>query len=148
MTKLSKILNFVLYGLIAITAVFAIMFYTGGDVLGETYKTPVYTQGFLNWGIILVFITAIATVLIEIVKVILNPKNAGRTLMSILVLLVITGISYALSDAIPLNLSAYEGTDNVPSMLLLAGTFLHGAYILIGVLVVAILGTEVSRLFK
>ncbi|MCW3807273.1 hypothetical protein [Plebeiibacterium marinum] len=148
MTKLSKILNFVLYALIAVTVVFTIMFYTGGDVAGETYQTPVYTDMILNWAKALVFATAIIAILFEIFHLVLNPKNAVRTLISIGALIVIALISYSLADGTPMELGGYEGSDNVPSMLKLAGAFLYGTYILLAVVVGAILVSEVSKVFK
>ncbi|WP_075589716.1 hypothetical protein [Labilibacter marinus] len=148
MTKLTKILSFVLYALLAVTVVLTIMYFTGGEIPGETYETPVYTDLFLNWAKFLVVATAGITVLFEIVNVVLNPKNAMRSLISIAVLIVIALVSYSLADATPLALGGYEGEDNVPSMLKLAGAFLYGTYVLLGIVVVAILGTEVSRIFK
>ncbi|TLX74975.1 hypothetical protein E9993_11320 [Labilibacter sediminis] len=148
MSKLSKILSYVLYALLAVTVVFTIMYFTGGDVPGEAYTTPVYTDLILNWAKFLVVATAGITILFEVVNVALNPKNAMRSLVSIAVLIVIAFVSYGLADGTPLNLGGYEGSDNVPSMLKLAGAFLYGTYVLLGIVVVAILGTELSKVFK
>ncbi len=148
MKKLSNILSYVLYALLAVTAVFIVMYFTGGEVPGETYTTPVYTDLILNWAKFLTAAAAICTVGFEIFHVIMNPKNAVRSLVSIAVLVVIALISYSLADTTPLALGGYEGSDNVPSMLKLAGAFLYGTYALLGIVVVAILGTELSRIFK
>jgi len=148
MKKLSNILSYVLYLLLAITAVFVVMFFTGGEVPGETYTTPVYTDMFLNWAKILTAIAAVCTIGFEVFHVIVNPKNAARSLLSIAVLIVIALISYSLADATPLAISGYDGPDNVPSMLKLAGAFLYGTYVLLGIVILAILGTEISRIFK
>lgn len=148
MTKLSKILNIVLYVLLAITLVFAGMFYFGGELEGQVHPTPVYTDTLLNWGIVLVFVTAAVSIVFEIFKLITNPKNAVRSLVSILALALVVFIAYALGDATPLNLPGYNGPDNVPSMLLLSDTFLYSMYFLFGIAIVAILYTELSRLFR
>ena len=148
MSKLSKILSFVLYALIAVTAVLTIMFFTGGEVSGETFLTPIYTDTILNWAKFLVVGAAAITILFEIMHVVMNPKNAVRSLVSIAVLFVIGLISYSIADSTPLDLGGYEGQDNVPSMLKLAGAFLYGTYVLLGLVVVAIFGGELSRLFK
>ncbi|MGQ1787698.1 MULTISPECIES: hypothetical protein [unclassified Saccharicrinis] len=148
MSKLSKILSFVLYALIAVTAVLTIMFFTGGDVPGETFQTPVYTDMILNWAKFLVAGAAAVTILFEVVHVVMNPKNAVRSLISIAVLVVIGLVSYSIADNTPLDLGGYEGKDNVPSMLKLAGAFLYGTYVLLGLVIVAIFGGELSRLFK
>ncbi len=148
MSKLAKIISFVLYALIAITVVFLIMFYTGGDVPGETYVTPVYTDAFLNWAKFLAVAAAVLTILFEVYHVVTNPKNAVRSLISIAVLAIIAFVSYGLADGTPMNLGAYEGSDNVPSMLKMAGMFIYGTYILIGGVLVAIVVAEVSKLVK
>ena len=148
MSKLSKILSFVLYALIAVTAVLTVMFFTGGDVPGETFQTPVYTDSLINWAKLLVVGAAAITVLFEVVHVVMNPKNAVRSLISIAVLVVIGLVAYSMADPTPMNLGAYEGSDNVPAMLKLAGAFLYGTYVLLGLVIVAIFGGELSRIFK
>ncbi|SMO74516.1 hypothetical protein SAMN06265379_106121 [Saccharicrinis carchari] len=148
MTKLSKILSLVLYALLGVTVVLTIMYFTGGDVPGETFRTPVYTDTFLNWAKILVVATAAIVVLFELVNIVLNPKNAVRSLISAGVLIVIALVSYSMADDTALRLSGYEGADNVPSMLKMAGAFLYGTYILLGIVFVTILGTELSKIFK
>jgi len=148
MTKLSKILNIVLYLLLAITLVFAAMFYFGGEVPGETYTTPVYTESFLNWGKVLVIITGGITLVFEVISLILHPKNAVRSLISIGLLLLVVFVSYSLADGTPLQIIGYDGPDNVPSMLVMSDVFIYGMYILFGAAVAAILYTELSRLFK
>src|SRR5690554_6244366 len=148
MTKLSKILNIVLYLLLAVTLVFAGLFYFGGEVEGTAHPTPVYTETFLNWGIALVIGVTVITILAEIIKLVLNPKNAVRSLLSILFLAIVVFIAYSLADATPMVLAGYEGPDNVPSMLLMADTFLYSMYFLFGAAFLAILYTELSRIFR
>jgi hypothetical protein len=71
-----------------------------------------------------------------------------RTLISIAILAVIAVISYSMGDGTPLQLVGYKGSDNVPSMLIMGDTFLYSMYILLGGALLAILYTEVSRIFK
>ncbi len=148
MTKLTKILNIVLYVLLAITLVFAGMFYFGGEEVGAALPTPIYTESFLNWGKLLTIVAAGVTLVFEVLNLIFHARNAVRTFISIGGLLVVTFIAYGLSDSTPMEIIGYNGPDNVPSMLSMAGTMLYGTYILFGVVVVAILYTELSRMFK
>ncbi len=148
MSKLANILSYVLYGLLLITILFTVMFFTGGDVPGEAYETPVYTDLFINWSYILLFATIGITVIVELVKIVLNPKNAVRSLISVGVLIVIALISYSIADGTPLKLSGEENPDNVYSMLKLAGAFLYTTYALLGIIIVVILATEIGKLFK
>ncbi len=148
MTKLSKILNGVLFALLGVTVVFIVMFYVGGNIPDQAYETPVYTDLLINWGIILVFASIIITLLFELFNIITNPAGAKMTLMSILAIAVVFGVAYALASDVPLQLGAYEGGDNVPSMLKMAGTLLNGTYLLMAIIIVVIFGTEISRIFK
>lgn len=148
MTKLSTYLSYVLYLLLAATLVFAGFFYFGGEVQDAAQTTPLYTETFLNWGKILLMAAAAIAILFEIVNLILHPKAAIRSLISIALLGVIVLVAYSMGDGTPLQLVGYKGPDNVPSMLILGDTFLYTTYILIGGALVSILFTEVSRIFK
>ncbi len=148
MTKLSKYLNYVLYLLLAVTLVFAGLFYFGGEIPDAAQTTPVYTETFLNWGKVLLMIAAAVAILFEIANLLLHPQAAIRSLISIALLGVIVLVAYSMGDGTPLQLVGYKGPDNVPSMLILGDTFLYSTYILIGGALVAILFTEVSRIFK
>jgi hypothetical protein len=148
MTKLSKILSIVLFVLFAITGVFAALFYFGGEVEGAAHPTPNYTEAFLNWGIALVIGTAAIVLLSEIIKLVIYPKNAIRSLITIAGLGLMIFVAYSLGDATPLKLPGYEGADNVPSMLLMTDTFLYTMYFLFGLAIVSIVYTEISRLFR
>jgi hypothetical protein len=148
MAKLSKILSIVLYIILGVTLVFAGLFYFGDEVEGAAFTTPEYTETFLNWAKILVVGAAGLAIIFEIVNLILNPKNAVRTLISIVILGVIVLVAYSMGDGTPLNIVGYKGSDNVPSMLILGDTFLYTTYILIGGVLLSILYTEVSRLFR
>ncbi|MDG5799197.1 hypothetical protein QA597_02345 [Marinilabiliaceae bacterium ANBcel2] len=148
MTKLAKILNIVLFALLAVTIVLAGLFYFGGEIEDAAYTTPVYTDSILNWGIILVISAAAISIIAEIIYLVLHPKNAIRSLISILVLAALVIIGYSLGDATPLTLPGYDGPDNVPSMLLLADTFLYTIYFLFALVLGAIAYTEISRQFR
>lgn len=148
MTGLIKKLSYVLYGMLGITLVLTAMFFFLGDVPGEAYFTPKFTDVFLNWAKFLAISAAVLTVVFEIVNIVLNPQNGMRSLISIGVMLMIALVSYVLADSTPLVLSGYEGSDNVPSMLKMSGTFLYSTYFLLGGAVLAILVSELSKIFK
>jgi hypothetical protein len=77
-----------------------------------------------------------------------NPKAAKKTLITIVgvALLIFVAWLWA-SDAI-LDMPHYEGKDNVPSILKLAGTGIRTAYILAGLAVLSILYSEIVKYFK
>ncbi|MGQ1890321.1 hypothetical protein ACT29H_07740 [Thermophagus sp. OGC60D27] len=148
MTKLSKYLSFVLFIILGITVVFAGLFFFGGEVEDAALPTPVYTESILNWGKILLIGAAAITIIFELVNLVINPQTAVKSLISIAVLGIVVLIAYSMGDGTPLPLLGYKGSDNVPSMLILGDTFLYSTYFLFGGALVAILYTEVSRIFK
>ncbi len=148
MTKLNSILNIVLYALLAVTLFLAGLFYFGGYVEGTVFPTPIYTEPILNWAKILVIVTAAIAIIFEIIFIVMRPKNAVRTMISIMGLIILVVVAYSLGDATPLSLPGYEGGDNVSSMLLLSDTFLYSMYFLFGIAILTIAYSEVSRLFR
>jgi hypothetical protein len=148
MTRLSSILNFLLFALLAVTLVFAGLFFFGGEVVGAAYHTPTYTEAFLDWGKILFFCATALAIVFEIAAVVSRPKNAIPTLISLLVLGTVVLIAYSLGDPTPLNLVGYEGPDNVPSMLIMSDTFIYTMYFLFGIAVLTIAYSEISRMFR
>jgi len=133
--------------LLASAGMFALLV-LGGDVPNQTLKTPVYTSTFINWTIFLIFLSAGITVLFEVFKIIKNPKNTYRTLISLGILLVILVIAYFLADDTPLKMYGYTGTDNVPNMLKLADIFIFTLYLIFGISILLLLYTEFSRIFR
>ena len=148
MIKLSKYINYVLYLIFAITLVYVVMFYFGEWNEDSAYPHPVSTDAFLNWANILLWIAIGITLAFELFHIVMNPKSAVRTLISVGIILVIVFIAYSLSDSTALDIIGYNGPDNVPSKLTMAGTMLYTMYILFGVTLVVILYVELSRFFK
>jgi len=148
MNKIAKYSNYVLYLLFAITLVYVVMFYFGDVNEDSAYPHPVATDSFLNWANILFWVAIAITLGFELYHIVMNPKSAVRTLISLAIIAVIVLVAYGLSDDTPLKIVGYQGSDNVPSMLTMAGTMLYTMYILFAVTIVVILYSELSRLFK
>ena len=148
MTKLSKYLNYFQYLLFAITIVYAGVFFFGEQIEDVAYPHPASTDAFLDWAKVLFWIAVGVTLLFELYHIVMNPKSAVRTLISLGIILVIVFAAYGMADDTPMKIVGYNGPDNVPSMLTMAGTMLYTMYILFGVTLATILYAEISRLFK
>lgn len=140
-----KILNIVTLAMLVITVVLLGLFAFGGEVPNQQYSTPVYTSAFLNWAYILFGIAIVAALIFPIVRLVTRPKEAMKTLIGLLGVIVLVVIAYALADGTPLKLVGYTGTDNVPSMLIFTDTILYTMYFLFAGAILAILGTEIYR---
>lgn len=152
MSNLSgKILKILTWVLMAVTVVYAVIFYFGNVVPGTEgtrLEEPTITQSFLVWAYILFFLTAGITVAFSLVNFIVNPKGAKKSIVALVAAVVVIAISFLLSDDTVLNMPFYDGKDNVPSTLKLVDTVLFTAYILLGLAFLSILWSTVSRVFK
>ena len=140
MNKFLRIFGILLLG---VSALFGILFYAGG----ETGGTPDYTNTVLIWAAILAGLAAILSLVFPLIQMVTHPKKARGSLLGILVLVVIGLIAYSLASSEPLTF-AKENPQNVPDILKQAGTGLITMYILLGVGIVSIIFTEISKVFK
>ena len=140
-----KILNVVTVVMLVITVVLLGLFMFGGNIPNQVYPTPVYTALFLNWAYILLGIATLAAAIFPIIRLFTRPKEALKSFVGLLVILVVVLVAYALADGTPMKLIGYTGTDNVPSMLIFSDTILYTMYILFGGAILAIVGSEIYR---
>lgn len=143
-----KILNIISIVIFAITVVLLALFIFGGDVPNQQYSTPVYTSTLLNWSYILFGIAIIAAVIFPVIRLITRPKEAMKSFIGLLAVVVLVLIAYAMSDGTPMEIIGYSGPDNVPSMLIFSDTILYTMYFLFAGTILAILGTEIYRKMK
>lgn len=143
-----KILNIVTLVMFVITLVLLGLFVFGGQVPNQSYPTPVYTEAFLNWAYILCGVAVLAALAFPIARLVTRPKEAMKSFIGLACVVVVVLIAYALADDTPLQLTGYTGPDNVPSRLLFTDTIIYTMYILFGVAVLAIIGTEIYRRVK
>jgi uncharacterized membrane protein YuzA (DUF378 family) len=147
---LSKIITISLYVLMGISVVLMLIFYFGSDVPGTAntpMREPVVTDTILTWAFILVGLAALSAIIFPLIRMILNPKNAKKTLFGLIGIVVIVFISWQFSSDEVLQL-ATENPDNVPHVLKLAGTQLGTMYVLLALAILSILYTEIRTLFK
>jgi hypothetical protein len=146
-----KILQILTWVLMAVTVVYAIIFYFGNvipETAGTRLEEPTITQSFLVWAYILFFLTAGVTVVFSLINFVVNPKGAKKSLVALLAGAVIIVIAFLLSDDTVLNMPFYDGKDNVPSTLKFVDTVLFTSYILVGLAFLSIIWSAISRVFK
>lgn len=135
---MSKIISISSYILLGLSALFFILFWF--DVIDVNF--------FIIWSYILFGLAAISAIVFPIVSLILNPKKAVRSLISVGVIAVLALISYLIaSDSIPNFLGADKFNISATTSRMV-GTGLWAMYILGIVAVLSILYTEVSKIFK
>lgn len=148
MQKIRKYLNIMTLVFAVITIVITVLFLAGGELPNQAYYAPVYTDQLLYWAYILLGIAAVLAIVFPIVRLFTRPKEGLRALVILGIAAVIFLIAYAMADGTPLNLPGYNGSDNIPSRLILTDVFLYVSYFLCILTVVAILVTELIKKFR
>lgn len=146
-----KLATYLSWALMALTVVFAILFYAGAVVEGTEgtrYEEPKVTNSFIFYTYLLIGITVLLTLFFSIRNLILNPKGLKMTLIALGVGVVLVIIAALLADDTVLDLPHYKGEGNVPRTLLWTDIGLFVAYFLAALAVIAILYSEVSKYFK
>lgn len=146
-----KLATYLSWALMALTVIFAILFYAGGVVEGTEgtrYEEPKVTNSFIFYTYLLIGITVLLTLFFSIRNLILNPKGLKMTLIALGVGVVLVIIAALLADDTVLNLPHYKGEGNVPRTLLWTDIGLFVAYFLLALAVIAILYSEISKYFK
>lgn len=143
--SISKILSIVLAVLLGVSTVFIILLYAGKTV---GVNEPQHLDLAITWAKILIFVTAGVTVFASIYEMIFITGNLLKPLIVLVILAILVIVSYTLSSGEILDLVGYKGKDNVPKILKLSDTGLYLTYIFFFLTIVAIVYTEISKVFK
>jgi len=136
--KLAKLTSLFLYGLLGISGVLGVLFYTN-----SINEEPLIYIAYL-----FVIIGAIFSIAFPIYQLISNPKGALNTLIGLVILGIIVIIAYSMASDQVMHIIGYEGTDNNPSTLKTVGTGLITTYILFFLSLASIVITEIYNTVK
>ena len=148
---ISKISQYTLWALMAVSLVFVGVFFFGGFVdgtEGTSTAEPIITNVILRWSYILLIITVAILIVFQLVLMISNLQALKRMGIVLGIAAVLIFISYQLADDTLLNLIMYTGPDNVPGTLQIVGTTLIFTYILGVLAIVSILYSAIANIFK
>ncbi len=134
--KDSILFKIIMYALLGISVLFTLLFFIGSIDEGM----------FLMWSYVLLGIAAVAAIVFPILNIVQNPKKAKMVIAGVVGLLIIFGISYALSEGHEIKV----GEDNIVSAdtVKLSDAGLIMTYILGGLSVLAAIYDGVSKMFK
>lgn len=148
MINFSKPLTILMALLLAVSAVIFVLLFLGGNEDNSADLIPKFTNTFIIWTYILIFGAILVTGLFEVIGIISHPQKSFRTLLSLGVLVVLVLVAFILADDTPLKLVGYEGTDNVPSMLILSDVFIFTLYLIVSISIILVIYTELSRFLR
>ena len=135
-----------LWVLMALGILFSVLFYVGGsegslEVAGNFLDIPYFTNLFLTWNYILVFMVVLITlgvVIWEFTKTYkVDKKKALKGLYIVLGAIVLVLICWFMGSPEELKIIGYEGTDNAGSMAQLTDACIYLTYILVFATLVA-----------
>ena len=136
--KIAKIIQWVLIILLALSAVFGLLFYT---------NTAGYTNLVLFWGYALIIVIVVATVLAALLNILSNPKKAIKFLIILglvavvaVLAFMISGNEYTTTQLVKLKIT--ETTSRI------VGAGLIITYLLGIVALLSIVYATVSSIFK
>lgn len=152
LSRISQILGYVL---LAVSVVLGVIFFMHtGDIDPDAAKSEQILQVgpilnyFLLWATILTGLAAFFTFIFPIGKMIINPKRAIKSFIMIVVFAIMIFLAWSFSSDELLTIPGYDGHDNVPERLKLAGTIIYTMYILLAGVLLTIIYSEVSKVFK
>lgn len=153
-SKIRKFSSWVLILCTIITLVVLGLFYFGGDnepLKGEMWN-PIHVDTLLYWQYILFGLTALATVVLGIYQFATsfknNPKGGLMGLVVIVLFFAMMFLTYSFGDTTPLNILNTDAQKyNVPFWLKMTDMWLYSTYILTGLVVIAIIGGSIKRIF-
>lgn len=145
MEKISKYLNILTIVMLVITIVLVGLFFGGGELPNSQYTTPIYTDQLIWWAYILFGLSAIGALVFPIYRLFTQPKQAVKTLITLVGIVVLVLIAYSMSDGTLLDLKGYSGPDNNPETLRFSDTILFTMYFLGIGAIGSIIVTEIIR---
>ena len=156
MLLLKKLPNITKALLLSISAIVGVLFFTGSSsnitIKNAVYSEPVYTDLIIIWTYILVALAITITLSFLIYKFIKsaieNPKKALIPIGIIIGSGVLLVIAYALGDGTPLNITGYDGNENVEFWLKTTDMLLYTCYFLISLSGLLIIFSGISKFFK
>ncbi|WP_300701465.1 hypothetical protein [Bacteroides sp.] len=157
--RIQKVSSTALYVMLAITLVILGVFFFGGEtpldqrmVADPSLSEPAQTDALIYWMYILLAVTVIVTVAAAIFQFVSgfieSPKNAIKSLIGLILIVVVLIISWSAGSDQTLVIQGYSGTENVPFWLKLTDMFLYTIYILMGVMILLIFGFGIAKKFK
>lgn len=157
--KIQNVSGAILVGLIVVSLVVFGMLFFGGEtpveqrlVADTKLSEPLYTNAILYWMYTLITATVVVTLLAFVAQFVAtlkaSPKAAFESLIGLVALVALLGITYSVGDDTPLTLVGYTGSDNVASWLKIGDMFIFSTAIMIVAMVALMIIFGVKKSLK
>jgi hypothetical protein len=150
-----RIAEIFFFSLIAISVLLTLIFYlnignvNNNDPLLKRIADMGITLDYLTyWTYLLTVLAVVFAIGFPALQVISNPKGGLMGLLAIVGIGVLMFVTYQLGDGTTMNIAGYNGPDNVPSRLKMTDMAIFSMYAMTAGAVIALLYSEISKLFK
>jgi len=152
---LIRIAEIFFFSLIAISVILTLIFYfnignvNANDLLAKRVSDMGMSLDYLLfWAYLLSLLSVVFAIGFPAIQVISNPKAGLQALLAVVGIGVLMFVTYQLGDDTIMNIAGYTGTGNVPKTLKLTDMAIFSMYAMVVGAVIALLYSEVSKLFK
>jgi uncharacterized membrane protein len=145
----AKYARYFLYVLMGVSVLLIGLFYFGGVVEGTedlTHPEPKITDAIIKFSYVLLALSAGLAIAFLVIQLVSNLSLLKRSAIVIVIIAVIFLISRSMASDQLLDIKGYA--DNNPKTLKDVGTGLISTYILLGTTIVAMIYSEISKIFK
>ncbi|MDO4673085.1 hypothetical protein [Falsiporphyromonas endometrii] len=148
-SKIRKVSSWTLMALVGISIVVLLLFFLGGYTMEGSMKIYNNTDILLYWTYAIFFITAIVAVAFSVSGLIrsfqTNAKKATVSVVSVLLLVAVFGISYAVGSTAKLPLNADAAVYNNDVTLKLADMWLYTIYTMFVLVIIALIWGAIRK---
>ncbi|MFA6127574.1 MAG: hypothetical protein WC699_09730 [Bacteroidales bacterium] len=150
-----RIAEIFFFSLMGISVLLTLIFYLNigkvntNDPLVKQISEMGPTLDYLTyWAYLLTILSVLFAIGFPAIQVISNPKQGLKALFSVIGIAIMMFIAYSLGDDTIMDIAGYNGTGNVPKTLKMTDMALFSMYAMIAGAVIALLYSEISKLFK
>lgn len=149
-TKIRKISSWTFLASILVSLVVIALFLLGGQVASdqkivEDLSQPIFTDAMLYWAYAILAVTIVVLVLFAILgffqNLKINRKGALGSLLVLVALAALLGITYSIGSGELLHIPGYEGSDNNPVTLKMTDMWIYSMYTMLVLSIIAIVVT-------
>jgi hypothetical protein len=152
---LIRIAEIFFYSLIAISVILTLIFYlnigrvnSNDPLIKRIADMGITLDYLLIWAYLLTLLSVVVAIGFPAIQIISNPKAGIKALISVIGIAILMFVAYQLGDDTIMNIAGYNGTGNVPTTLKMTDMAIFSMYAMVAGAVIALLYSEVSKLFK
>jgi len=153
--KFLRIAQIFFLALLGISMVLTLIFYlnignvnTNDQLMKRVADMGITLDYLLFWAYLLTLLSILFAIGFPAIQIFSNPKGGLKALVAVVGIGVLMFIAYQLGDDTIMNIAGYSGTGNVPKTLKMTDMAIYSMYAMTAGAVIALLYSEISKLFK